>query len=372
MKKQISLLVALFATIVSYAQVGIGTSTPNSSAKLQVDANNKGFLPPRVALTATTDGVTIASPVAGLLIFNTATAGTSPNNVSPGYYYYDGAKWQRLINQQPDATISFDQATPTASGVTFTPNTPASQDYIYVSSIDGSQWTYNGTAYITYVAPASTAWYLSGGSNDAGSNKLDNIYRIGNVGLGNSVFTPAAKLDIRTSTSGGGFRLQDGTQGMYKLLSSDANGNASWVTNTSVTPAVIGVMNSSSGNIGANTNTGTYIDLPVGKWSVNISMLARMNYSGSFWVRTNLSTSSTSQINSYAIGSSIVAGLVWGNKYNTISGNIIIDNTSGGTLRFYYWTSTFDCYDGGSTSALLSDFAKTTWGENSIVAYPMN
>jgi len=30
----------------SFAQTGIGTTTPNASAKLEVYATNKGFLPP--------------------------------------------------------------------------------------------------------------------------------------------------------------------------------------------------------------------------------------------------------------------------------------------------------------------------------------
>ena len=202
MKKQVVVFFALLITgFSSFAQVGIGTSTPNASAKLQVDASDKGFLPPRVTLASTTDVATIATPATGLLIYNTASAGTSPNNVTPGYYFYAGNKWERLISQQPDATVSFNKATPTTSGVAFTPNIPASQDYIYVSSVDASQWTYNGSAYVTYTAPASTAWYLSGGTNDAGSNKSDAIYRSGNLGLG--VSSPATRLDVR-ATSGDG------------------------------------------------------------------------------------------------------------------------------------------------------------------------
>ena len=92
----------LFISFGLSAQTGIGTTTPNASAKLDVFSSNKGFLPPRVTLISTSDATTISSPVAGLLIYNTATAGTSPNNVTPGYYYFDGTKWQRLINPQSD------------------------------------------------------------------------------------------------------------------------------------------------------------------------------------------------------------------------------------------------------------------------------
>jgi hypothetical protein len=198
MIKGLRLLLILFCVpTFSFSQVGIGTSTPNSSAQLDVTSTTKGFLPPRVALTATNSTTPVTSPASGLLVYNTATAGTSPNNVTPGLYYYDGTKWQRIINQQPDATVSFNTSNPNTGGPTFTPNTPASTDYIYVSSVDNSQWTYNGSTYVTYTPPASTPWYLSSGTSDAGSNKTAAIYRTGNIGIGNT--TPNAKLDIRTN-----------------------------------------------------------------------------------------------------------------------------------------------------------------------------
>jgi hypothetical protein len=88
------LLIASFAE----AQTGIGTATPNASAKLDVYATDKGFLPPRVVLTASNSASPITSPANGLMVFNTVTAGTSPNQVVPGYYYWDatGLKWVSL------------------------------------------------------------------------------------------------------------------------------------------------------------------------------------------------------------------------------------------------------------------------------------
>ena len=75
-------------------------SAPNATALLDVDAspgNNKGLLIPRVALTATNSNTPIGAGMpASLLVYNTATAGGSPNNVIPGYYYWDGAKWISL------------------------------------------------------------------------------------------------------------------------------------------------------------------------------------------------------------------------------------------------------------------------------------
>jgi hypothetical protein len=94
------LIILLFIYSGTYAQTGIGTTTPDASAKLDVTASNKGFLPPRVTLTSRTDNSTIPNSATGLLVYNT---GTNPNLVA-GYYYWNGSSW---------ATI----ATATGSGV---------------------------------------------------------------------------------------------------------------------------------------------------------------------------------------------------------------------------------------------------------------
>ncbi|HCF03919.1 hypothetical protein [Flavobacterium sp.] len=146
---------------VSVAQTGIGTTTPEASAKLDVSSTNKGFLPPRIALTAMNSASPVTSPATGLLIFNTASAGTNPNQVTPGYYYWDGvnSKWVRL----EDKADNLGNHTAT--------------DNIRL----------NG-------------YYLS---NDGGSEgiKVDNS---GNVGIGTS--TPTSRLNI----AGGGVKFATG------------------------------------------------------------------------------------------------------------------------------------------------------------------
>jgi hypothetical protein len=95
--KKIVLL--LLVSFYGFSQTGIGTTTPNASAKLEVSSSTLGFLPPRVALTASNVFTPIAgtsSAAAGLLIYNTATAGTAPTNVVPGYYYWNGSAWIQL------------------------------------------------------------------------------------------------------------------------------------------------------------------------------------------------------------------------------------------------------------------------------------
>ncbi len=81
-----------------YAQnVGIGTSTPHASSRLEVSSTNSGILIPRVALTATNSAGPIVSPATSLMVFNTATASTgTANEVTPGYYYWSGSAWLRM------------------------------------------------------------------------------------------------------------------------------------------------------------------------------------------------------------------------------------------------------------------------------------
>ena len=66
--------------------VGVGTSTPDASAILDVKATDKGLLPPR--LTAA-QRAAIASPAQGLLVYQT-------DGVQLGFWYYTGAAWTYL------------------------------------------------------------------------------------------------------------------------------------------------------------------------------------------------------------------------------------------------------------------------------------
>ena len=86
----------------SFSQVIISSdnSSAHSSAMLEVKSADKGFLPPRVALTAITAADPIVTPAVGLLVYNTATAGTSPDNVIPGYYFWNGTIWISLATPQ--------------------------------------------------------------------------------------------------------------------------------------------------------------------------------------------------------------------------------------------------------------------------------
>lgn len=90
MKKYVLFAFIVFSIMLN-AQVGIGTTSPNSSSILELQSNSKGILMPRVFLLSTTDEVTVPSPANSLLVYNLSTV----NDVTPGFYYWDTV-WKPL------------------------------------------------------------------------------------------------------------------------------------------------------------------------------------------------------------------------------------------------------------------------------------
>lgn len=90
----------LFCTIIligfkAEAQVGIGTTNPDSNAILEISAEDMagGVLLPRIELVETTNSAPLTDPVEpGMIVYNTATV----NDVTPGFYYHDGTKWNKV------------------------------------------------------------------------------------------------------------------------------------------------------------------------------------------------------------------------------------------------------------------------------------
>ena len=97
MKKLIATLaltISFVGPISTHAQVGIGTTSPDSDALLEISSTDKGVLLPRISLSNTTNCTPLSAHVAGMFIFNTATTG----DVTPGLYYNNGTSWIRIAN----------------------------------------------------------------------------------------------------------------------------------------------------------------------------------------------------------------------------------------------------------------------------------
>ena len=83
MKNKLKFLIAyaFFFTGIASAQVGVGTTTPDASAVLDVSSSTKGLLMPRMT---TVQRTAIASPAAGLQVYDTDTKTN---------WYYNGTVW---------------------------------------------------------------------------------------------------------------------------------------------------------------------------------------------------------------------------------------------------------------------------------------
>lgn len=92
---------AMLASTKTFAQQGFGTNTPSKSAAVDIVSSQRGLLVPRLALTRTTDQSPIPSsiqPATSLFVYNTA----SVNDVVPGFYYWDSAKWVRFVSSSTE------------------------------------------------------------------------------------------------------------------------------------------------------------------------------------------------------------------------------------------------------------------------------
>ena len=69
--KQVLLAILLFVNVIVFAQTGIGTTTPEQSAQLDVSSTDKGFLTPRMTASQRDN---IENPAQGLIIFCTDCA----------------------------------------------------------------------------------------------------------------------------------------------------------------------------------------------------------------------------------------------------------------------------------------------------------
>lgn len=123
--KQFIVILILFASASTFAQTGIGTTTPDASAQLEVSSTSKGFLPPRMALT---ERDAIAAPVEGLIIWCTdcttegelqvyngtawGKAGVVPGTAQGQMRYWDGAAWLVIAPGTEGQVLTFINGVP--------------------------------------------------------------------------------------------------------------------------------------------------------------------------------------------------------------------------------------------------------------------
>ncbi|MBX3042079.1 MAG: hypothetical protein KIT33_11140 [Candidatus Kapabacteria bacterium] len=121
-----SFLMLISVSLFSQDNVGIGTTSPDPSAILELNATDKGFLPPRMNQTQRD---AIASPATGLVIYN---------STSVRYEYYNGTSWVALlgvssIGLSAPSEISVSNSPLTANGTIQLEWTDQNQNLIFAS-----------------------------------------------------------------------------------------------------------------------------------------------------------------------------------------------------------------------------------------------
>jgi uncharacterized protein (TIGR02145 family) len=89
MKKLMLSAVLAATSLISYAQAGVGTTTPNASAALDVTSITSGLLPPRMTKTQRD---AISTPAAGLIVYCT------DSGVNGELQFYDGTTWLSMLS----------------------------------------------------------------------------------------------------------------------------------------------------------------------------------------------------------------------------------------------------------------------------------
>ena len=87
-----------------------------------------------------------------------------------------------------------------------------------------------------------------------------------------------------------------------------------------------------------------------------------------FWIRAAFSTSPSSFIQA---GNTLSGSLVGTSQYGLMNGIVVINNASGSSQKYYLWRTTSQANGTATGNEVLANFAGS-WGENQIVATPVN
>ena len=337
MIRRILFIAGLLFSIQIIAQTGIGTTTPHASAKLDVSATNKGFLPPRVTLTSATDASTIASPAVGLLVYNIGSVG-----LQAGYYYWNGANW---------ATIA--TASSAGNGVT-------SMDMVKLyseawSNAAGKIGNSNG---FSFTVPVSGRYLFDFSSSGFSSNTVVTMtfkVRQGTTDIGTDLQTSAnnsshveynGKIEVNLQAGvsynvyvgyGGTRDANDFDRVYYKLVAGNlpvTGQSVDYVSVSTINQAAIGdnrdliFTTNNGGNIPYNTSTGVF------------TLSANKTYLFQAQVRANTPSANSSYIEYGFVDATTNSLLINGTETITSSTTATGGYGSNPVINFIYTPST--------------------------------
>ncbi|OWP75953.1 hypothetical protein [Flavobacterium oreochromis] len=161
----------LFISLPCFSQVGIGTDAPRGA--LEINSSTNGFLPPQVTLTASNVSAPVVNPqgggvpIAGTIVYNTAISGVTPNNVVPGYYYWNGSNWLLLTSQSSSSPSQWSLTgnTGTSAATNFIGTTDNTDFVTRTNSVERVRVTGTGNVGVGISAPSGKMHVLAVGSD---------------------------------------------------------------------------------------------------------------------------------------------------------------------------------------------------------------
>ncbi len=219
--KNIALTLLLVGATGIYGQglkVGDNPGTRNANSALEIESTNKGVAFPRIALTATNSKNPLnagTGPLTGTIVYNTATAGSSPNNVTPGFYYWDGTAWQRMLQGTTGTAGTYTKVTTDAfgrvtSGTTLSASDIPSLDWSKITT--GKPTTVAGYG-ITDAVSTSRTLTINGTTLDLSANRS---FSVGTVTSASVVSANGFTGSVATATSTPAITIGTSITGLLK------------------------------------------------------------------------------------------------------------------------------------------------------------
>jgi len=265
--KKICLIVIfiVFPFIITHAQVGIGTPSPNGA--LDITSTTDGFLIPRIALTNTITA-TVTTPTISELVYNTANI----NDVTAGFYYWDGSIWVRLATSVTNGWSLLGNASTTGSNYIGTSDAVALK--ISTSATERIRVLANGQVIINNTAApfaadrfsvyntTATDTAINGYSTSSGNGVYGQ-----NTGDGNGVWGDAfgnlgwgvyGNMSSTNGTGVVGYASGTGSDGVYGEATQSGRSGV-WGVNNNVSSGfgVYGIANGTAGYGVIGTSTGS-------------------------------------------------------------------------------------------------------------------
>lgn len=192
MKTLVLVLLTHISVGIAYAQVGFGNPAPDPSSILDLTANDKGLLIPRMPKSLRE---AIMNPAQGLLVFETpGNSGANDNGNRGGFYYYIGTQWYSLNEWDRVAGSS----NVSLSGSVSITGTMTASNYTLNSNGNGPIPAGGIIMWSGSIASIPTGWALCNGTN--GTPDLRDRFIVG-AGSSYGVTTTGGQNNVTLTTN---------------------------------------------------------------------------------------------------------------------------------------------------------------------------